>query len=198
MTQISASLLEANSTDYESYLKTMTDSQKEMWKENYEKVSLNEEIKQVLRSPSRPINIVAFSGAWCGECAMTVPILAQMASMSKFLTLHIIDRDQSPELYEPFTPNGDKRVPVVIFTSEDYFVITQWVERCAIKFEMMWEVLQKRNEKEKEEIKEGLTKVFRENIELFRKETIKELSAELVRTVGTVNFSSRLKTTLAS
>lgn len=198
MVQIQLDLLKANSTDYESYFQTLTSKEKDIWKKDYEKVFLDEEVKQLLKSPSRPINIIAFSKSWCGECAMAIPMLERMARLSTFLTLYIIDRDQCPDLYEPFMPNGDKRVPVVLFTSEDYYVVTQWIERCAKKFGMIWDIMQKMQGRTKEEIYERLSKTVKENTEIIRKATIEELSAELLRTIGTVNYSSRLKTSPSS
>ncbi|MFX1535243.1 MAG: thioredoxin family protein [Promethearchaeota archaeon] len=198
MVQVDVDLLKANSMDYESYLQTMTATEKDIWEKDYEKVILNDELKRLLKSPSRPINIIVFSKSWCGECAMAVPMLEKMARLSTFLTLYIVERDQCPELYEPFMPNGDKRVPVVLFTSEDYYVVTQWVERCAIKFGMIWDILQEMKGRPKEEIFEQRAKTVKENMEIIRKATIEELSAELLRTVGTINYSSRLKTALNS
>ena len=67
-----------------------------------------------------------------------------------------------------------------------------------ITFGMIWDILQETKGRPKEEIFEQRAKTVKENMEIIRKATIEELSAELLRTVGAVNYSSRLKTALNS
>ncbi|MFX1251904.1 MAG: thioredoxin family protein [Promethearchaeota archaeon] len=196
MVQIEKDLVEDNAVDYDTYLKDMKEYEKRRWTKNYQKTTLPEEVIEILKSPSRPINIIVFSGTWCAESALAVPILEKMAKTSDFVTLYIIEREKCPELYEPFMPNGDSRVPVVLFTSEDFYLITLWIERCAKKAVLYWKTLQEMKGKSKQATGVKLVKIFQENLEAFRQATISELYAELVRAVGTVNYSTRLGTAL--
>ncbi|MHA2277689.1 MAG: thioredoxin family protein [Candidatus Kariarchaeaceae archaeon] len=181
---------------YNEYLKTMTEEQNRSWLEYSEKTYLDEKAVKLLQSSSLPINIILFSGAWCPECALAGTILAKIDDLSSFVTLRIIDRDKSLSLYETFMPNGEKRVPVVLFTSEDYYLVTAWVERSAKKFELLFETLQNSKGKDKDVVFDRLRKVYDKNSELIIQTTTDELLAELTRTVGVINYSSRLNTTL--
>ncbi|MHA2031761.1 MAG: thioredoxin family protein [Candidatus Kariarchaeaceae archaeon] len=182
--------------NYNEYLKTMTDEQNRSWLEYSEKTHLDEKVTKLLQSHSLPINIILFSGAWCPECALAGTILAKVEDLSSFVTLRIIDRDKSLSLYEAFMPNGEKRVPVVLFTSEDYYIVTSWVERSAKKFELLFETLQKSKGEDKDVVFDRLRKVYDKNSDLIFQTTRDELLAELTRTVGVINYSSRLNTSL--
>ncbi|MHA2170835.1 MAG: thioredoxin family protein [Candidatus Kariarchaeaceae archaeon] len=186
----------STSMNYNEYLKTMTDEQNRSWLEYSEKTHLDEKVTKLLQSHSLPINIILFSGAWCPECALAGTILAKVEDLSSFVTLRIIDRDKSLSLYEAFMPNGEKRVPVVLFTSEDYYIVTSWVERSAKKFELLFETLQKSKGEDKDVVFDRLRKVYDKNSDLIFQTTRDELLAELTRTVGVINYSSRLNTSL--
>ncbi|MHA2253430.1 MAG: thioredoxin family protein [Candidatus Kariarchaeaceae archaeon] len=196
MVQLQEDLINSIAMNYEKYLTTMTDDHLKTWKEYLDKINLDDNNKRILQTPSLPINIIVFSGAWCPECALAVAVLLKMEELSSFVQLRIVDRDASIDLYEPFMPNNDKRVPVVLFCSDDYYVITSWVERSAKKYGLLWDVLQKNRDKGKEVVIDQLRSVYEQNSDSIIQSTIDELFSELTRTIGVINYSSRLQTAL--
>ncbi|MHA2276352.1 MAG: thioredoxin family protein [Candidatus Kariarchaeaceae archaeon] len=196
MVQLQKNQITSNSTDYQEYLTTMPEDQRNNWKEYHNKIKLDSNLETLLKSPALPINIIVFSGSWCPECALAGSILDKMATVSSFITLHFIDREGIPTVYENFMPNGDKRVPVILFTSEDFFIVTMWMERSSKKYELLWKVIQKTKSLAKQEVFDELAKTYKENENLIVQSTIDEITAELIRTIGTVNYSTRLNTAL--
>lgn len=196
MVQIREDLIKTNSMNYQEYLSTMTEDQRSSWKEHLNMIEVDNKLVKLVKSPSLPINIIAFSGAWCPECALAVSILEKIVCISSFITLHIVDREKLPSVYEKFMPNGDKRVPVIIFASEDFYTVTSWIERSAKKYGLLWEVLQKSKNLPKQKIFDELANIYKENESLIIQSTLEEIGAELIRSIGIVNYSTRLNSAL--
>ena len=200
MVQLQSELIIQNCKPFSEYLNAIEPKYVDMWMEQVkiiENTTLSEEIISFLNYPTVPIKILVFSSQWCPECAQAVTILDKFAKINANIELIIIDRDISPELYEPFMPNGDKRVPVVLFTSEDYYLVSTWNERSALKFQLMFTTLLANKSKDKELIFSELTTVFNNNSEALLDSIIDELFSELVRTFGVLNYSTRLQTALS-
>lgn len=196
MVQLQENLLKSNSTNYLEYLSGMTEDQRNIWYQYQNKIKFNSDLEKLLKSPSLPVNIIAFSGAWCPECALAVSILDKMVKISSFISLHILDREKLPAVYEKFMPNDDRRVPVILFTSEDFYLVTMWIERSSKKFGLFWKVFQETKSLGKQEVFDRLAEAYEQNEDLIVQSTIDEITAELIRTVGTINYSTRLNTAL--
>jgi hypothetical protein len=196
MPQLQENLIKSNSVNYQNYLLTMTKDQKENWKDYQSKIVFDKDLEAILKSPSLPINIIVFSGAWCPECALAVSILEKMTNISSYISLHILDREKLIDVYENYRPNGDSRVPVVLFTSEDFFLVSMWIERSSLKFGLLWKVLQESKLLDKQQVFDQLAKTYQENENAIIQSTIDEIASELIRTIGTINYSTRLQTAL--
>jgi glutaredoxin len=200
MVQLQSELIDQNYKPFSEYLKAIPPKYIDRWMEHVkiiEQTTLSEDKISFLKYPTVPIKIIVFSSQWCPECAQAVTILDQFTKINSKIELLIIDRDQSPELYEPFMPNGDKRVPVVLFTSEDYYLVTTWNEKSSLKFQLMFTTLFTNRGKDKELIFSELTNIFNKNSVALLDAIIDELFSELVRTFGMLNYSTRSQTTLS-
>ena len=93
-------------------------------------------------------------------------------------------------------PNDDERVPVVLFTSEDYYLVTSWIERPAIKFMILHEVITEMRDQGKDAAVEKLVEIIDAKEKELLQATVEELFSELARTIGALNYSTRLETVL--
>jgi len=195
MVQIHPELVKANAMTYDEYLSNVSDGHKEQWKDNVETMKsfqLRDEMLDFLKLPSVPLNIIIFSKEWCPECRTALSILDKFSRENRSIKLQVIDRDQVPELYSLYMPNDDERVPVVLFTSEDYYLVTMWIERPAKKFMLIHRIMAEMKEQGKDKVFEKFSETFIENDEALMQATMEELFSELARTIGCLNYSTRL------
>jgi hypothetical protein len=66
---------------------------------------------------------------WCGDASSTVPILAKLAATTPGLELHIILRDQHPEVMDRYLTNGSRSIPIVIALDEQFRELGHWGPR---------------------------------------------------------------------
>lgn len=199
MVQIHPELVKANAITVEEYLSKISDEHKIKWEKGFETIKnykFDEEMLDFLKLPSKPLNVIIFSKEWCPECIIAVAILDKFSKENKSIQIKVIDRDQVPELYSLYMPNDDERVPVILFTSEDYYLVTMWIERPAKKFMFIHETVTEMRGQEKELVFEKFKEIYDENEEVIMQATVEELFRELARTIGCLNYSSRLETAL--
>lgn len=78
---------------------------------------------------NRRLNVLVYSGVWCGDCVRQGPMLERIAIACPNAELRIIDRDASPALQEELRVMGALRVPIVVFLSEDFWEIGRYGDR---------------------------------------------------------------------
>lgn len=117
--------------DYDLYLKTAKPEEKERWLERKERaVDLTVEQIERLQGFNRELNVLVYTGAWCGDCSRQVPMLLKMAEAAgEKVTIRLIERETSEELMEELRILGAHRVPVVVFLTEDFWEVGRFGER---------------------------------------------------------------------
>jgi thiol-disulfide isomerase/thioredoxin len=115
---------------YDEYLKTDPEKAKR-WIDFEPRVpKLTEEQKERVRGYNREINILIYSGIWCGDCVRQVPMIKKIADAAgEKVNFKIIERETSPELMEELRIVGAKRVPRIVFLSEDFWEIHRTGDR---------------------------------------------------------------------
>jgi len=199
MVQINPKIIKSKAITFDEYLSEISDERKLNWEKGIETVNnyqLSDKMLDFLKLPSIPLNVIIFSKEWCPECISAVAILKKFSRINESIRLQIIDRDECPELYSLYMPNDDERVPVVLFTSEDYYLVTMWIERPAIKFMLSHEIMTEMRDQGKDVIYEKFVEVFTANEKMLLQATVEELFSELARTIGALNYSTRLETAL--
>ncbi|MCG3218592.1 MAG: thioredoxin family protein [Candidatus Heimdallarchaeota archaeon] len=199
MVQINPELVKSKAITFDDYLSEISEERKLNWEKGVETVNnyqLSDKMLDFLKLPSIPLNIIIFSKEWCPECILAVAILEKFAKLNRSIRLQIIDRDECPELYSLYMPNDDERVPVVLFTSEDYYLVTSWIERPAIKFMILHEVITEMRDQGKDAAVEKLVEIIDAKEKELLQATVEELFSELARTIGALNYSTRLETVL--
>lgn len=87
---------------------------------------INEELKGLVKNKQ---HWVLISEGWCGDAANIVPVIAQMSEQSDNVKLHIIIRDENPEVINEYLTNGAKSIPILIVLDENYNELFVWGPR---------------------------------------------------------------------
>lgn len=117
--------------DYETYLDKSDPEHAQRWRELGGKLPpLTDEQVQRLRMVDRELNVLVYSGVWCGDCVRQGPMFQAIATAAgPKVNLRLIDREASPELQQELRILGGRRVPVVVMLSEDFFEAGRFGDR---------------------------------------------------------------------
>lgn len=117
--------------DYDRYLASSDPARAAKWAAMAGKIPpLNEGQRRRLSGHGRRLQVLVYSGVWCGDCVRQGPMLQSIAAAGgPEINLRLIDRDASPELAEELRIAGGLRVPVVVFLSEDCFELGRFGDR---------------------------------------------------------------------
>lgn len=74
---------------------------------------------------------LVISEAWCGDAAQNLAWIHKMAYTSPNISMHIVLRDENPELMNAFLTNGAKAIPKLILLNEKFEVLSDWGPRPA-------------------------------------------------------------------
>ncbi|MDX2038247.1 MAG: thioredoxin family protein [Isosphaeraceae bacterium] len=106
-----------------------TPPQLERWRSMHDRIVLSDDQRSLLAGFTRTMPVLVMAGAWCGDCVNQVPILAHFATAASAIRLRIIDRDAREDVARALSINGGKRVPAVLFLSEDFQETARYGER---------------------------------------------------------------------
>jgi thiol-disulfide isomerase/thioredoxin len=118
-------------TEYETYLAEGNQQYVPRWRDSEMRVpSLSEGQLRRLRGYDRELNVLVYSGIWCGDCSRQGPLLKKLGdAIGEKANIRFIEREASPELMEELRIVGATRVPMVVFLSEDFWEIARFGER---------------------------------------------------------------------
>jgi thiol-disulfide isomerase/thioredoxin len=104
-------------------------SDRRRWQNVHDQVVLTASQRQLLSQFRRETHVLVLAGAWCGDCARQCPIFEHFAAVAPVLQICYVDRDEHPAIQEELLINGGRRVPVVVFFSEDGFEVARFGDR---------------------------------------------------------------------
>lgn len=110
------------------------DSDRQRWRAVYDRVALTADQKALLTKFKRQMKVLCLAGAWCGDCADQCPIFYRFAEACPRIELRFLDRDDNAELQDALMINGGRRVPVVVFLSEDDFEVARYGDRTLSRY----------------------------------------------------------------
>lgn len=129
-----------NALTYTEFLdRYASPAQKQNWEATYNSVTLVDDQKTLLSSFVRDQKVLVLSGAWCGDCATQCPIFERFAQATDKLHVRYLDRDDAPEFAEAMLTCGGKRVPGVLFLSEDDMVCGRYGDKTLAKYRSLIE-----------------------------------------------------------
>jgi thiol-disulfide isomerase/thioredoxin len=119
------------SLEYEEYLKKSDPEKVPRWRESEGRVpELTEEQRGRLQGYDRELNVLVYTGIWCGDCSRQGPLLKKIVESSgDKVNLRFIERDISEELQDELRILGALRVPLVVLLSEDFWEVGRFGER---------------------------------------------------------------------
>jgi thiol-disulfide isomerase/thioredoxin len=92
----------------------------ERWQRIYDQVALTPDQRALVVSFTRQMHLLCVAGAWCGDCVLQGPILERIGEANPAVAVRFIDRDAHPDVQDAVVLNQGRRVPVVVFLSEDF------------------------------------------------------------------------------
>lgn len=133
-------IFEHHATDYATYLDQSKPDHAQRWREMEQKLpALSDTEIERLTGFGRKLNVLVYSGVWCGDCVRQVPMIRQLADAAATdapVTLRIIDREAHPELTEELRILGAMRVPMVVFLTEDFWEIGRFGDRLLARYRL--------------------------------------------------------------
>ncbi len=110
---------------------------RERWQRIYDQVSLSEPQRALLASFTRRMHLLCVAGAWCGDCVLQCPILERIREASPVIEVRFMDRDAHPAVQDALIINAGRRVPVIVFLSEDLQECGRYGERTISMYRRM-------------------------------------------------------------
>ena len=89
------------------------------WKGVYDKAMLTAEQRELVGGFVRQMHVLVIAGAWCGDCVNQCPIMQRVAEETPKVQVRFVDRDVQAAAQDAVVMNLGRRVPVVVFLSED-------------------------------------------------------------------------------
>jgi hypothetical protein len=114
-----------------------TPAQRARWDAMHARVRLEDDQRRRLGSFARAMPVLCLAGAWCGDCINQCPILDHFARAAPAIDLRFLDRDTHPDVADTLMINGGRRVPVVVFLSEDFQEVARFGERTLSTYRRM-------------------------------------------------------------
>jgi hypothetical protein len=114
---------------YEGYLAAGDLKHAARWREQEKHVALTDAQKALLNSFKRTMHALCVSGVWCGDCVRQGPIFRAFEEASPALHFRYLDRDECPEAMDELRITGARKVPVLVFLTEDFFEVGRYGDR---------------------------------------------------------------------
>ncbi len=80
---------------------------------------------------------VVITELWCGDAAISLPVIEKMAAQSKRVRLSILLRDDNTEVMDEYLTDGARSIPKLIMLDADYNEIGLWGPRPDAAQEIM-------------------------------------------------------------
>jgi hypothetical protein len=104
-------------------------AQRQRWDAMHARVALTSAQSTLLGGFVRRMPVICVTGAWCGDCINQCPAFDHFARASKAIDLRFLDRDARSDVADHLSINGGKRVPVIVFLSEEGYEVARYGER---------------------------------------------------------------------
>ncbi|MFW6303575.1 MAG: thioredoxin family protein [Candidatus Sumerlaeota bacterium] len=122
---------------YENYLAQSEQNHAAKWRDMEGSFSLTEAQTQLVKSFERRMNVLVYSGVWCGDCVRQGPMFQSVAALSDNIDLRFAERVDGSPLSDELRINGALKVPVVVFLSEDFFECGRFGDRLLTVYRRM-------------------------------------------------------------
>lgn len=123
---------------YQDFLnKYASSEQRRRWDDLIAQVVLTSAQQSLLQGFRREMRVMVVAGAWCGDCIQQCPIFEHFARQSPRIQIRYFDRDDSGDLADALSICSGRRVPSVLFLSEDGAPCGRYGDRTLAKYRDM-------------------------------------------------------------
>lgn len=124
-------------------------------------VTLTDEMHKALDRIERPMIWLVLTEAWCGDAAQNVPVFDKLASASDKISMHLILRDEHPEVMDMYLTNGGRAIPkLVALDAETMQPLFVWGPRPAPAQRIMTEYKEHPEGRERQKVYEAIHKWY--------------------------------------
>ena len=130
----------AQALPYAEYLAAAPDKHRTRWQTMAPRVQAGAALQQRLGQFTRRMNLLCYSGIWCGDCVRQGPILQHLAAATnaaagaQVVDLRFAERVDDSELADELRILGALRVPVTVCLSEDFFEVGRTGDRMLVTY----------------------------------------------------------------
>ena len=130
----------AGALPFDEYLASGPDNHRKRWQTMAQRVQVNDAPRQRLAQFTRRMNLLCYSGIWCGDCVRQGPILhhlaaaANAAAGTEVVDLRFAERVDDSELADELRILGALRVPVTVCLTEDFFEVGRTGDRMLVTY----------------------------------------------------------------
>ena len=130
----------AGALPYAEYLATGAENHRKRWQAMDRQVQVDAAQQRRLGQFTRRMNLLCYSGIWCGDCVRQGPILQHLAAAANAATgtevvdLRFAERVDDSELADELRILGALRVPVTVCLSEDFFEVGRTGDRMLVTY----------------------------------------------------------------
>jgi hypothetical protein len=104
--------LDLNIYSYDRYLRSFGQWVKKT-------LSLHPALTAAVKRMKHTYTWIILTEAWCGDSAQNLPVIAAIAALDpEKIKLHILLRDENPELMDQYLTNGSRAIPKLIAIDE--------------------------------------------------------------------------------
>jgi thiol-disulfide isomerase/thioredoxin len=114
-----------------------TPEQQARWQAVYDRVVLTPDQRELVTGFVREMHVLCVAGAWCGDCVNQCPILARIGEQTPRIQVRFVDRDAHPAAQDALMMNAGRRVPAVVFLSEDDEECGRYGDRTLASYRQM-------------------------------------------------------------
>ncbi len=125
---------------YRDFLQKHADPQRDAprWQAVYDQVVLTDEQRASLAAFTREMKVLCLTGAWCGDCVSQCPIFQRFCENADCkIDLRFVDRDAHPDVADELSICAGKRVPILVFLTEDYYECGRYGDRTLSRYRQM-------------------------------------------------------------
>lgn len=101
------------------------------------KVTISEELRDLVSQISVPQTWYILTEAWCGDAAQNIPVLAAAALSNPSITVKLLLRDENPVLMDAYLTHGGRSIPKLVAIDQEFNELFTWGPRPAGAQELM-------------------------------------------------------------
>lgn len=117
---------------FRSYIFNLDEESKRNIMKHYIPMSINDDIKEQIKSIDKKVNILCVVDPLCPDCHINLPLLEKMISTNKKIELRLVIKNMVNDEVKDYEEDGVLKVPTFIFMDENYNVIGAFIEKPEI------------------------------------------------------------------